>query len=233
MKNIMIVDNRYASVAEKVWGDEFIVVPSVTCTSLSEPVSAHPDMTLFPVCEKTFVCAPEVFGEYEKKLSPFGIKLICGETTLKSNYPKDIAYNIFKTEKFALGKFASTDNVILNLLNKSGIEMTEVKQGYSKCSVCGFGSCAITADNGLFDALKDKGMNVLKVPCGEIVLEGYDYGFIGGASGERKNGEVFFFGDLESITYGGKIRDFVLENGWRVREIKGYPLTDTGTIFFC
>ena len=233
MKRFMIVDNRYVNVAKNTWGDRYEIIPSVTSSYLCEPVSAHPDMTLFRLEEKTFISAPDCYEEYKKRLRNTNVKLICGEKRLKSTYPYDIAYNILKTDNLAFGKFLLSDTVVLNSLKDAKTELINVNQGYSKCSVCYFGGCAITADEGIFSALCENGIDTLKIPYGEIKLKGYDYGFIGGASGVNEEGEVFFFGDLDSTSYGGKIREFVLAKGKTMFEIKNYPLTDVGTIMFC
>ena len=233
MTRFMIVDNRYVNVAKRAWGDRYEIIPSVTSSHLAESVSAHPDMVLYPLKEKMFICAPDCYEEYKKRFEESGVELICGEKELKSTYPCDIAYNILKTDNLALGKFQETDPVILKYLKKQKIELVNVNQGYTKCSVCVFSDCAITADSGIFSALNKKGIDTLKIPCGEIKLKGYDYGFIGGASGENHEGEVFFFGDLDSVSYGGKIREFILSKGKTLCEIKNYPLTDVGTIMFC
>ena len=232
MSKFMIVDNRYAFVAEKAWGDRFEIIPSVTCGHINPAVSAHPDMALFQLEKKVFICAPECFEEYKRRLTCCGATLICGEKQLGSTYPEDVAYNILKINNLALGKILAADPVILRCLKDKKTEFINVNQGYSKCSVCIFSGCAITADEGIFSALESRGTDVLKIPYGEIKLTGYNYGFIGGASGEFF-GEVFFFGDLYTVSYGQKIREFIFSKGKTVHEIKNYPLTDVGTIMFC
>ena len=232
MDKYMIIDNRYAHIAQSTWGDIYEIIPSVTVNSLSEPISAHPDMALFKSEKNEFICAPDSYKEYRKILTPYGIKLICGEKKLSCNYPKDIAYNVLKTDKFAFGKFTETDSKIIEYLDSNNIEKINIKQGYSKCSVCCFKGGIITADSGICKSAKKVGLDVLQIPCGEIKLLGYDYGFIGGASGLNEAGDVFFFGDLTSLSYGNLISDFFKTKNIKIHEIKNYPLTDVGTIIF-
>lgn len=232
MEQYMITDKRYEKVAKKSWGDKYIIIPSVECKSLSEPVSYHPDMVLFKTAPKEYVCAPDVFFEYETFLKPLGVKLICGKTKLNCNYPSDVAYNVLKSEETALAKFSATDPNIISYLDACGIKRINVNQGYSKCSVCAGDGWAITADEGMCKALKNEGKDVLLIPSGEIVLSGYDYGFIGGASGINESGEVYFFGDLSSVTFGRDIYDFLSMKKIKIFQIKNYPLTDVGTIMF-
>lgn len=232
MAEIMIVDSRYADIAKTAWGHLWEIVPSVACDFLASPVSCHPDMVLFKTAANEFICAPNCFSEYQQRLSSYGINLICGKKQLRSNYPEDIAYNILKVKDFALGRFSDTDEVLLKHLSDNGIKMISVKQGYSKCSVLSFESCAITADESLYNALCECNIDVLKIPCGEIALTGYDYGFIGGASGENSRGEIFFFGDLRSVSFGNEIKAFLISKGKTIYEIEGLQLTDVGTIMF-
>lgn len=232
MKDIMLIDNRYIEIALAQWGNNYEIIPSVTCHELDKPVCAHPDMVLFKIGRKEFICAPNVYDEYKKLLSDFGVKLICGKKELKSNYPEDIAYNVLKTDNFALGNFSHTDETIINFLDKEKIKMINVKQGYSKCSVCSFSNGAITADCGIYSALKNNDVDALKIPCGEILLPGYNYGFIGGASGENEQGEIFFFGNIKKTSFGKEILNFLWAKGKTVHQIENTKLTDVGTIMF-
>lgn len=232
MDKYMIVDNRYIDKAQTAWGDNYEIIPSISCDTISEPVCAHPDMVLFKSGEKNFICAPEVYEKYCKILIPLGVNLICGTKKLSCHYPWDIAYNVFKTDKFALGKFSETDTKILQYLDDEKIEMININQGYAKCSTCAFDGGVISADGGICSAASKKGLDVLKIPCGEIRLLGYDYGFIGGASGINSDGDVFFFGDLDSVSFGKQIYDFIKRKGRKILQIKDFPLTDVGTIMF-
>lgn len=232
MEQYMIIDSRYENIAKESWGDKYIIIPSVNCKSLSGPVSYHPDMVLFKTASKEYICAPDVFCEYETLLKPLGINLICGKTELNCNYPSDIAYNVLKSEKTALAKFSATDPDIISYLDARGIKRINVNQGYSKCSVCAGNGWAITADEGILRVLKNEGKDVLQIPPGEILLSGYDYGFIGGASGISESGEVYFFGDLSSVSFGRDIYDFLSLKKIKIFQIKNYPLTDVGTIMF-
>ncbi len=232
MQHFMIVDNRYAEIAQKEWGNLYEIVPSVTSKRLSLPVSAHPDMTLFKTGEKEFICAPDVYCEYVEIFKIRGAKVICGKKELNCNYPKDIAYNVFKENKLAMAKFSETDEEIIKYLDGENIKKIDIKQGYSKCSVCRFSGGIICADSGICNIAKNEGLDVLNIPSGEIVLSGYDYGFIGGASGANEKNEIFFFGDLDFVSYGKEIKKFLFEREIRFIEIKNLPLTDVGTIMF-
>ena len=62
-----------------------------------------------------------------------------------------------------------------------------------------------------------------------VVLPGFSYGFIGGASG-RTGSEIVFNGDITMHPDCGKMLGFIRERGLTVKWFSGYPLTDIGTI---
>lgn len=228
---IYIVDNRYYDTFCKTLGKGLTVLPSVTCKALDEPVSAHPDMVLFSVEKGSLICAEEVYDDYKKMLSPFGIKLVQGAAVLSRDYPKDIAYNVLHTSCGAFAKFDSTDKQIIDLLDRLKISKTSVRQGYARCSTVSFGDALISADPGIIEAGKNAGLSTLFITPGNVLLPGYDYGFLGGASGMLSGDTVAFFGDLSLHPDGKKIRDFITEKGFFIKEVLGQPLTDIGTIF--
>ncbi len=77
---------------------------------------------------------------------------------------------------------------------KNGIEIVDVKQGYTRCSTAVIGkNSAITADSTIYNALTKNGIDVLKIDSGSVRLDGYGYGFIGGACTMIDDDTVAFF----------------------------------------
>lgn len=217
----IIVDRRYLDIARKYMGMDFEIIPSYLCEKLQTPVSAHPDMTLTQI-DDIFVCCPESFDYYSNLL---GKCVISGGTELSSHYPYDIAYNVLIYKNLAFGKADYIDSIVKEELKKRNIELINVNQGYSKCSsaVCKEG--IITADDSIYKACCENGVNALKITLGYVELAGYDYGFIGGASGII-DGVLTFFGDIRKHPDCLKIKEFCEFNF-----IPDFPLTDVGTIF--
>lgn len=216
----IIVDNRYLKIAENKWGSKYEIIPSFTCENLQEPICAHPDMTIAPVGD-IFVCCPESYVYYKHYL---GDKVVSGATTLFSDYPKDIAYNVLIFENYAFGKEEYIDPTMKKELHCSGIKIINVNQGYAKCSACVAPEGVITADDTIYNALVKNSINTLKITPGHVKLSGYDYGFIGGASGII-DGVLTFFGDIRRHPDIAKIQDFCNFNF-----LDEFPLTDIGTI---
>ena len=79
---VFVVDCRYVEKVKQAFGDAGIFLPSVPCGVLQEPVSCHPDMVLYPLRDGRLVCAPSVFEDYKKMLSPFGKTLVQGKKQL-------------------------------------------------------------------------------------------------------------------------------------------------------
>ena len=108
----------------------------------------------------------------------------------------------------------------------------DVKHGYAKCSICSVGENAIiTADPSIAKTAKKNGIDVLKTEASHTRLDGYDCGFIGGASGD--DGEnIYFCGNLEKHPDGEKIKEFCKKHGRGVVCLSDEPLYDYGTLFF-
>lgn len=220
MKKI-IIDARYESIAQKQWGSQYEIIPSYCNKNLSQPVSFHPDMSLCRVGD-IFVCCPESYDYYKRIITK---NLIKGKTSLNSHYPNDIAYNVLVYEEVAFGKKEYIDPVIKEILKKQNIEIININQGYAKCSCAVSDKGIITADDGIYGELTKHNIDALKITPGFVELSGYDYGFIGGASGEI-DGILTFFGDVS------KHPDFEnIKNFCEFDFICDFPLTDVGTIY--
>jgi len=218
---LLIIDAKYENIAKEKWGKEYEIVPSFTHEKLQGPVCSHPDMTILPIRD-VFVCCPESFLYYKSFL---GSRVISGQTPLFTHYPNDIAYNVLIYKNKAFGKKDYIDDVVLSELKRQDIELINVNQGYAKCSCAVSKSGVITADDGIFDALEKNKINALKITPGHVKLSGYDYGFIGGASGEIR-GKLTFFGDVSKHPDFLKIKEFC-----DFDYFGDFLLTDVGTIF--
>lgn len=228
-KNVFIVDNRYMDAVRAAFGSFGHFVPSVRCPELPEPEACHPDMAVF-AAGGTVICAPSVYAAYCRLLSPFGINLVQGQTAIGRDYPKSVAYNVLCAGGYAFAHWAVTEPQIMKTIERCGMIRQEVAQGYARCSALAFGENLITADPSIAQAAHRCGLSVLKLTPGHILLPGYEYGFIGGASGLLDAHTIGFFGDLSLHPEGERIRRFIRERGFAICEVSGRPLTDVGTV---
>ena len=174
-------------------------LPLLPYDKLDSPVSTHADMLVFSLGNKIFCyedyykCNEKIFLAAEK--SGYEIVKIAPAS---SSYPNDIALNVLKIGNFICGNLKYVAKEILDYASSLNLEMINVNQGYSACSTLVLDeNTAITADKSIFDALTKAGKNVTLISEGGITLEGYNYGFIGGAScvvGDT----VYFFGDIKN-----------------------------------
>jgi hypothetical protein len=217
----IIISREFIDTAVLKWGKKYEIIPSFECEKIQKPVSCHPDMTLMQI-EDIFVCSPDSYSYYKGYL---GSRVICGNTELSSHYPRDIAYNVLVYKNYAFAKADCTDTVVKEELNKRNIKLLNVSQGYAKCSAAVCDSGVITADESIYKECIKNDVPVLKVTPGHVKLTGYDYGFIGGASG-IVDGNFLFFGDVSKHPDFEKIKSFS-----KCEYFDDFPLTDIGTIF--
>ena len=197
------------------------------------PVASHPDMLLFYRCGKIF--CPEAYYAVNHEPLEGGLKLAEGGRTCikdknsdfisfvpvktpepnsggKCRYPDDVALNAAQLISPSLGDMLfcrrkSTAAEILSLYSNEAV--ADVRQGSAHCSVCAVTERAIiTTDDGIARRAELCGIDVLKISPGGIRLDGYDSGFIGGASA-RVGDTLCFFGDPKTHQDGEKIIKFV------------------------
>ena len=192
-------------------------------------IAGHPDIQMFVHDNRVF-CHPDLPVSFIKRIEWYAEITVC-PTRLSPAYPEDIAYNVACTGSCAFHRRRHIDPVILAYLEKRGIMLIEVRQGYAGCSTLVLGTDAIiTADASIHTAATARGITSLLIRPGFIDLPGHDYGFIGGASGIAGN-RILFTGDLSHHP------DFqIIKNFIEGREKKIVPLSrnrpvDLGTIF--
>lgn len=199
---------------------------------LYKPVNTHPDMQIHFVDDNTAVVAPSVYEYYAKTL-PSNITIYKGEKDPGRTYPEDCAYNVAKLGKRMIGNLFYVDSVIKYLYTARGFEFINVKQGYTKCNLCIVdNNSVITEDEGLFKNLSNQGINVLKIPHGEVELKFFDNGFIGGATGKISPNKIAFYGDVSKTPYFEQIEGFLSSRDVEMISLSQNTLNDFGSILY-
>lgn len=210
---------------------DYNVVPSMKNQAVSDALSGHPDMQVCKCSADVFVCAPECYEYYKKTLSSVDIKLICGKTMLGCNYPGDVAYNVAWIGDMAVCNTKHTDPVVLDTLAEFGVKTVNVSQGYSKCNICIVNDNAvITSDVGISEKLVEAGADVLLIETGHIDIIGWDYGFIGGASGKLAENKLVFCGNLSFHPDHERIIAFCNKYGVECISLSEKRLMDSGSL---
>lgn len=195
---------------------------------LDAPVSKHADILSNYVGKSTFLA-----DKNQVELCNF-IKDNNGKSVIieniKSPYPNDCLLNFADIGDYIIcNKSILTNEIIQNLPKKTIID---VKQGYSKCSVCICGyNTIITDDKSVYNAvLQYDNINSLLIEKGSVHINKYNYGFIGGCCGLINKSTLLFNGDLSTHSSFDKIKKFLYDNDVNYINIKGKPLTDIGSI---
>ena len=213
-------------------GFEIIELPP--SPALQTQVASHPDMLIY-FGEKLITSE----GYYAvAKLEIDKISRISGKAVefasevIKPDYPFDVRFNAFEVGRCLFCSEKGVSGAVTDDAKRRGLDIVYVKQGYAKCSTVVVGENAIiTADVGIANAARARGVYTLVVSSGGVTLDGYDHGFLGGASGAFGN-KVYFCGDLERHPDCAKIVEFCEKHGKKVVSLSPSPLFDAGTIFF-
>lgn len=193
--------------------------------AFSEPEQKHADMQILRIKDKIFILNECV--DLKNKLSDKS--LIFCKHNVKKNYPENILLNCLFINNKLFAKLDSTDENVLKYCKNNNIEAVNVNQGYTRCSTLAVNDkAAITSDKSIEKALKSNGVEVLLISAGSIVLEGYNYGFIGGASVVIED-TVYFFGNIKAHPDFEKIKEFCLKHNSKLEILcENMPLTDIG-----
>lgn len=206
---------------------ETLCVPP--CNSLAVPVKFHPDMLFAALGDKCLLTDrgyAEDNAEFFSRLGGF-VDIKVSEKRLAPEYPMDILFDAVTNGDILLGRLEYTAP---ELLGKYRVKIN-VKQGYARCSTVMLSTAAISADKGICDKIFDCGLDVLEISKGGIMLPGYGYGFIGGASVVLEHIKtVVFFGDISTHKDGKKITAFCEEHGYKVLYPNGEPICDHGSV---
>lgn len=207
------------------------IIPTIKCKDVDDSISFHPDIVMHPINHDTLIVAPNVFDYYDEKLKGMGIKLIKGTTNLNREYPLDIAYNIGRVDNYAFHKIEYTDQVVKSHFKNEKIEMIDIKQGYSKCSMAIINnSSIITSDNGIYAKLVSLGIDALLIDSGHIILEKQKYGFIGGTIGNLSQDILIFSGNIDDHPNKIEIENFIKQKEVEIIYLSKEKIIDVGTI---
>lgn len=195
---------------------------------LDPPVNAHPDMLAVNIDGKLFINAEDI--HLAAALSKQNIPFSLSKTPVSAKYPSDIALNLFTVKKYLFANVAHASREVLEHARLCGYELVNVSQGYAKCSTLLLDEAMITADTGIYRAALERGIDALLISPGNIGIEKYDTGFIGGASAKITDGKVAVFGNIEKHPDSAKILDFAKKHGTQIISLGHAPLFDYGGI---
>lgn len=160
---------------------------------LDKRIADHPDLSVFALDRENIIVDKEVFSYYKENLP--GINIIAGES-VGETYPHDAIYNVVKYKRFFVHN-DFTEKHILSYMANNSYKFIRVNQGYTRCSSIVLKDSILTADYGLYKALKDK-LDILLLEPEEIELDGFDRGFLGGCCGMVDENTIIFNGKVQN-----------------------------------
>ena len=191
---------------------DYIVVKSSTI--LPRPVAAHADMLCYYAGNGNMLTYDEDIIEY---LSAKGYSCTMPRQSLGARYPHDIALNCLRIHDLLLANTRACAREVIELAEKEGRKIIDVKQGYVRCSTAVISQrAAITADRKIADALEKNGVEVLRICAGGIEIDEYDYGFIGGCCVCVAPDTIMVAGALSTHADGDRIIDFIKGHGCEI-----------------
>lgn len=196
---------------------------------LDPKIAYHPDMQFIDLGNTVFILkGSEYLEDYFKSLG----KQVEYTSKPSKEYPNDVLCNgKIMGNNFVCNK-RTIFSGILEYAQNSGYNIIDVKQGYTGCSVFAVSpSITLTGDVGIDRVFKENGLNsILLTNAKEIVLPGYDYGFIGGAGGYCGNSCACLTGHFKSKEYMKSIFSFFEENNIELNVLSTETIIDVGGI---
>lgn len=193
-----------------------------------EGLNTHSDILVHPLPNGNIIVDRDNFMYYESLLT--GIKVIKSESHLDEKYPRDVPLNAFTFKNYFIHNLKYTDKKLLEYYKERGYELIHIKQGYSKCTTLVTEDFLITGDGGTYEKLRDI-IPIYKINHGEIKLENFNYGFIGGASGSFGK-KIFFTGSIKEHSSYEKIMKIIKKYNYEIEILSREPIEDYGSIYF-
>lgn len=229
---LILIGEKYLSALEKplkALGIEVLPVPSNP--KVDPRLSSHADLSLFHAGENRIFAADYLKStEFAEIIAKYGVS--CELCALKQgeSYPYDAGLNVCSVGNYFIYSPKVSDETIILHLKGQGRVPVSCKQGYCKCSVCVVDeNSIICADKGINAACKAAGLDVLEIRPGYVSLEGFDYGFIGGASFKINSDVLAFTGTLDAHPDKAAILDFLEKRGIVPVFLTDMPIFDIGS----
>lgn len=225
---ICIVSSNVKSVIDDLndLSIETLLVPP--CKHLQEGISCHADMVCHHLGENRIV-----IYNYDKNFTEqvinLGFKVYYTYKKLKENYPDDVLLNAARVGKYLICNEKYTDNIILKETEEENT--ISVSQGYAKCSTLVVNEKSIiTSDKGISKKAFNHGIDVLEIEQGHIILDGYNYGFIGGCGALIDKKLMYFTGNINTHPNCNDIKEFLFKKDIKILCGTSNELIDVGSI---
>lgn len=219
-----IINTENKQITDTILKYGYEVIATELSNNVSIPISLHADVLYLKVAEND-IFVSDCQQHNIKTLENLGYNV--NQIKLKPGYKTESKLNMVVTDKILLcnNKTCMDISKISN-----GRSIINTNQGYTKCSTIVLSEDNfITEDIGIYTVLKKAGKNCVLIDKGFVRLNGYDYGFIGGASAYlKKENVLFFFGDITKHKNYNTIYEFCKKLKIHIDFISDCELIDIG-----
>ncbi len=225
----VIISEKYTDIITELERLGVSVISSPPVYDIAGAEKYHADISAVHLGGENIICAGNN-RELFKKLQDAGFYVIPSENYIVGSYPGCTALNAVITERGIICRKNSVDGELLNYFGND-LPVINVNQGYARCSTAVVSDNAvITSDVGIYNACLKNGIDALKISSGDIEIEGYGFGFIGGACGKLSRDILAFCGRIEAHRDYGNIKGFALNYGVHLLSLSGRTLFDVGGV---
>lgn len=195
---------------------------------IAKQVQHHADMILAIFDNKIF-CHKTYFEDNKeiiKNIADFGkLEIVLSYCKRNDIYPFDIAFNALTIGDRLICK---KDYICPELVQ---YDIINTKQGYSGCTALYAADTVITADKATLKACRENNIPYFEISGEDILLPGYDTGFIGGACGVCED-TIYIYGDPTTSHSGQALTEFCKEKRLNLSSVYDGAVTDIGGIKF-
>lgn len=200
-------------------------------TNVRQGIQNHADLVYCPLNADYFLISKEQ-KELKEKLLSLGYNTETIDEDLSYNYPNDVFLNCVVIGNHIFYNHDTVSDQIINFVRKSDLTEVSVRQGYTKCSIAVVSDHAfITDDISIGSRGAEFGFDVLVINKGDIKLQNFNYGFIGGATGKIAEDKILFTGKLENLSDCDRIKKFLYKHNIEPIELTNGVVEDIGSIF--
>lgn len=236
MDKYIVIDSKMRKVEKEYLNSlGYRVINVQTNKNLYDEISSHVDIFSCKIKDKV-VLEPSVY-KYLKE-EKYDLKnIICGENKVGSKYPLDVLYNVCCIGENIIHNFKYTDEKILEIVQNEKLNMIDINQGYSNCSIAVIDdNSVVVTDKKIAEKLIENDIDVLLLEENlDIKLLKNDgkyskmKGFIGGCMSRIEN-KIIIFGDISKIDKEKKIRNFIQSRNLELVSFKGLDVIDYGGV---
>lgn len=231
-KQYILIGEKYADIFENKLKKYNIYVVSVPNNPfVDKRLEGHADLSVFYGGEGELFASPHLSGtDFEENIRNIGVNLRFIDEKIGEKYPNDSILNVCRCgNKLICNTKTASSDIIRLYSDRDDFTIIPVKQGYSACSICVVNDNAvITADRGVYSKLIGCGVEVLLINEGHIALDGFEYGFIGGAAFKVDDNVLAFTGRLDAHPDKMRIIAFLEKCGVRPIYLTDSEIFDIG-----